>query len=63
VNAWREGARQGDLTDECPVCHDQGCFAYDFKKLGKHSFRMCLKCRAVCVDGQQATVVEVKEGT
>ncbi len=54
VAEWREGARSGDPADRCPNCGTLGCmFAFDFKKFGTHSLRVCSVCRTVFVDGKR----------
>ena len=62
MSDFHEGARQGFPSDTCPVCNHAGPLAYDFKKFGQHSLRVCPECKAVCVDGKQVAVIEVKEG-
>jgi Zn-finger nucleic acid-binding protein len=59
MTEWEEGARQGSKLDLCPKCGLEGVLSYDFKKLGKHSFRFCPTCRAIFVDGQKAADVVV----
>ena len=51
---WREGARANDPFDRCPGCQAPGCyFSSDFKKLGRHSLRVCRNCGGVFVDGRR----------
>jgi hypothetical protein len=58
---YREGARIGDALDECPLCYKQCCyFASDFSVLGrKRQIRVCIKCKAVSVNGKKVGDVEV----
>ena len=62
MGEWKEGARVCDASDLCPGCGLPGCLAYDFKKLGKHTMHYCSRCRAIFVDGQKASAVEMKGG-
>jgi hypothetical protein len=57
---YREGARIGDALDECPLCHTQCChFASDFSAWGKRQVRVCIKCKAISVNGKKVGDVEV----
>lgn len=60
MDEWREGARSGDLRDECPLCGAKGCiFASDFSKFGKQKVRVCAVCCRVSNKGKEEGVLVV----
>jgi hypothetical protein len=46
-DTWNEGSRLNDPTAECPACHGPAILAMDFKAMGRHQIRICVKCQAV----------------
>lgn len=57
---FREGARVHDPIDTCPLCGDNAVwFASDFNVWGKKSVRVCVRCKAVSLNGKKTGDLEV----